>query len=235
VYIFVGGVAGGVSGYWELRLNAPTTDATVVMTFARSIPVGMFDAVVGVASQAGPPGAYNAIQTRLLAASSGEVQINASWDSDSDVDLHVVDPRGEEIFYGNPRSRSNGALDLDSNAGCTIDRKNNENIRWPQGTAPSGTYTVRLDYWSNCGAPATNFVVTINHGGATQTYRGSFTGTGDAGGIGSGRTIATFAHGVTSGLAEGQALGSGEFRPVPLLTDLAKEKLRISSLNAIGR
>ena len=56
----------------------------------------------------------------------------------SDVDLHVVDPRGEEVFYGHPNSASGGRLDLDSNAACDLDHKRNENITWPVGRAPRG-------------------------------------------------------------------------------------------------
>ncbi len=108
------------------------------------------------------------------------------------MDLHVVDPRGEEIFYGNPSSASRGVLDLDSNAACAIDGVRNENITWATGTAPSGTYTVRLDYWSSCGVPSTDYVVRVTNGSSSQVFQGTFTGSGDQGGLGSGRLITTF-------------------------------------------
>lgn len=192
VYIFIGAVSGGVGGYWELRLATPTNDTVVIINLSRQVPTSTFDCVYAVATTAGLVGPYGALQTRLLPASSGEVQISATWDAASDVDLHVVDPRGEEIYYGNTSSTSGGALDLDSNAACAIDGKNNENIRWPTGRAPGGTYTVRLDYWSSCGGPPTNYVVTVNNGGNTQTFRGTLTGSGDYGGSGSGRFITSF-------------------------------------------
>jgi hypothetical protein len=226
VYVFVGGVTGNVGGYWELRLNAPTTDATIVVTFGRDIPVSSFDAVYGVASTAGAPGPYGAVQTRVLPAGTGDVQVSASWDAASDVDLHVIDPRGTEVYYGNPNATSGGVLDLDSNAGCSVDNRNNENIRWPSGAAPAGTYTVRLDYWASCGVAATNYVVTVNNGGSTQTYRGTFTGAGDSGGAGSGRTIATFTR---AGQALEPTVDSAPLRMPLLLSRMAREKLRIAS------
>jgi len=82
------------------------------------------------------------------------VQVNVTWNTATDVDLHVVDPRNEEIYYGHTQSASGGSLDVDSNAGCAIDNKNSENVQWGS-TAPNGTYTVRVDYWSACSVTGT--------------------------------------------------------------------------------
>jgi hypothetical protein len=81
---------------------------------------------------------------------------------------------------------------LDSNAGCHLDHVRNENITWPVGRAPRGTYTVRVDYWDSCGVERSNFTVRINVGASSQIVNGFFTGTGDKGDVGSGRTVATF-------------------------------------------
>jgi uncharacterized protein YfaP (DUF2135 family) len=106
--------------------------------------------------------------------------------------LHVVGPDNAEIYYGSGPSPSGGTLDLDSNAGCApgVD---NENVTWPTGTAPAGTYTVRADNWSICNQTVSNYVVTITVAGrAPQIFQGSFTDAGDRGGAGSGRLITTF-------------------------------------------
>jgi hypothetical protein len=132
------------------------------------------------------------ISATELLVGTGDVQVTLSWDVDSDVDLHVVDPSGEEIYYANRNAASGGALDLDSNAGCRIDGVRNENITWPVGRAPVGRYTVRVDYWDACGVAKTNYTVRVNAGGTPQIVTGSFTGPGDQGGAGSGRTVATF-------------------------------------------
>jgi hypothetical protein len=202
VYMFVGGVTGNVGGHWQVPLAAPTTDTSLIVSFGTQLPVSTFDLVFGVAAPNGAIGSYSSIPIQKLAAASGEVQVSVSWDARSDVDLHVVDPTGEEIYWGNPASASGGELDLDSNASCDIDGQNNENVRWTR--APAGTFRVLVDYWSSCGVAQTNYLVTIRNGGTTQTYRGSFTGPGDQGGRGSGRPVATFnrAAGLTTGEAQ---------------------------------
>jgi hypothetical protein len=124
---------------------------------------------------------------------TGDVQVSVSWDAPTDVDLHVVDPFGEEIYYGNSASSSGGQLDVDSNPACSIDGRQIENIRWGS-RAPGGTYTVRVDYWAGCNAARTNYLVTVKNGPSTQTFSGFFTGDGDRGGGGSGVTITSFFH-----------------------------------------
>jgi hypothetical protein len=132
--------------------------------------------------------------TYTLSVGAG-LTITATWDARSDVDLHVVEPSGEEIYYGNPTSRSGGRLNRDANAGCGGDSSLSETVDWPSRSAPIGRYVVRLDYWGSCGVARTNYTVTINDGGAVTTYTGFFTGPGDGGSVGSGRTVATFTHG----------------------------------------
>ena len=200
VYVYVGGRAlgivsdtgGGVGGYYEVQLGSPQTSATVLLSFPQEIPLNEFDLQFAVKDASGAVGPYVPLHTTVTVVGTGDVQVTLSWDVDSDVDLHVVAPGGEEIFYGHRSSSSGGTLDLDSNAGCTIDGIRNENITWPVGRAPRGVYTVRVDYWSSCAVARTEYSVRINNGGAVQIFTGSFTGGGDAGGAGSGRQITTF-------------------------------------------
>jgi Fibronectin type III domain len=154
---------------------------------------------------------------------TGDVQVSVSWDAPSDVDLHVEEPGGNDIYYGNPSSSTGGQLDVDSNAACSIDGRQIENVRWG-GLAPAGTYTVRVDYWDACGVGQTNFLVTVKNGASTQTFTGLFTGEGDHGGFGSGRLITTFVH-AASVLAPARVLEM--FRAPPLFTpSSAKLKTR---------
>ncbi|UCF19145.1 MAG: hypothetical protein JSU87_14630 [Gemmatimonadota bacterium] len=182
-----------VEGYWELTL--PTSTAIgLVLTFAANPPAKSFSLLYRVANAAGAVSTPQTVQTELIEVGTGEVQVSVQWDTPTDVDLHVVEPSEEEIYYGDPSSATGGELDLDSNAACSIDGVNNENITWSQ-TAPRGQYIVRVDYWANCGVTAnTNYVVTVRvQGRQPQTFSGSFAqGDADAGGAGSGRTITTF-------------------------------------------
>jgi uncharacterized protein YfaP (DUF2135 family) len=200
IYVFVGGktlglsaeAAGGIGGHYEIRLASAVTSATVLLTFPQTIPLTEFEVLFAVAAPSGAVGPYVGLSTRVTAVGTGDVQVTLSWDADSDVDLHVIDPAGAEVYYAQRTSPSGGQLDLDSNAGCVIDGVRNENITWPVGRAPRGLYTVRVDYWSSCGVSGTNFTVRINNSGVAQIVTGSFTGVGDQGGLGSGRTVATF-------------------------------------------
>ncbi len=200
VYMFVGaktlGVigefAGQIDGHYAIRLPAAQTEAAVLLTFQQEIPLNEFDLRFAVADASGAVGPYATLTTSLIRVGTGDVQVALSWDYDSDVDLHVVAPGGEEIFYAHPQSATGGTLDLDSNAGCAIDGVRNENITWPTGRAPRGQYTVRVDYWSSCGVGSTKYTVRVNNGGSVQVIEGTFTGGGDQGGASSGRTVATF-------------------------------------------
>lgn len=200
VYLFIGGrtvgligeFGGGIEGHYEIRLPSAQTAATVLLTFPQEIPLDEFDLQFAVANPSGAVGPYVGLSTHVTRVGTGDVQVALSWDADSDVDLHVIAPGGEEIYFGRRESPSGGKLDLDSNAACNIDRVRNENITWPAGRAPRGPYTVRVDYWSNCGVNRTNYTVRVNNGGSAQIVSGFFTGSGDQGGPGSGRTVATF-------------------------------------------
>ena len=216
VYMFVGGrtlglvgeFGGGIEGHYEIRLPSARTSTSVLLTFPQAIPLEQFDLQFGVASPAGAVGPYATLSTQVMQVGTGDIQVTLSWDTDSDVDLHVVAPGGEEIYYGRRQSSTGGELDLDSNAGCRADGVRNENITWPVGRAPRGRYTVRVDYWSNCGATQTNYTVLVNNGGNVQVETGSFTGSGDRGGAGSGRTVATFERTTGASVVAGQAVSS---------------------------
>jgi uncharacterized protein YfaP (DUF2135 family) len=70
-----------------------------------------------------------------------------------DLDLHVEDPSGDEIYYYNPVSTSKGVLDVDCLCGdCPTGP--NENIFWETGKAPKGTYKVWVEYYDDCGNSA---------------------------------------------------------------------------------
>lgn len=171
----------GVDGYYELTGLPAGTAQSVLLTLAQSPPSSFSFLFAGGDGNAIGPS--TTVPVALTSVGTGDVQVNVSWDVDSDVDLHVVDPAGEEIYYGNRTSSSGGQLDLDSNAACSLDHKRAENITWPAGKAPSGIYRVLVDYWDACTQGQTRYVVTVNVKGRTpQTFSGTFTGAGDQGG-----------------------------------------------------
>ena len=166
----------GADDYWELTLPAGVSASDVVLGVARQATEGTIRVRYGVGT-GGTVGAYASQSLRVFRVGNGDVQVSVSWTGASDVDLHVIDPSGEEVFFGNLTSASGGTLDLDSNAACNIDNTNNENVVWPQGGAPSGEYQVYVEYWSDCGVPRSDYVVTVQvEGQEPRILSGSFVG-----------------------------------------------------------
>jgi hypothetical protein len=183
----------GTDGYWEIILPSDTTLVMLLVTFAQNLTGNTIPLTFLAGNSVNQFGLAVTIAANIIQVGTGDIQVSLSWDALSDVDLHVIDPDGEEIYWGNRISSSGGILDLDSNPACSIDSVNNENITWPTGSAPLGTYIVLVNYWSSCDQLLTNYSVTVTLAGmAPQVFTGTFTGPGNFGGAGSGIEITRF-------------------------------------------
>lgn len=93
----------------------------------------------------------------------GDMQATLTWSHAADMDLHALEPDDTQIYYGNPTSSTGGELDHDSNVGCGDDSQVAENIRWPVGSAPAGSYFFRVNTFSQCSVavPAWHLVIRI--------------------------------------------------------------------------
>jgi len=118
----------------------------------------------------------HAAYVNTIAAASDALQVSLNFVHFVDMDLHLETPEGEDIFWAARLSSTGGELDLDSNAGCSIDGVNNENITWVDATPTLGNYTVRVNLWSACDelGPFPYLVTTIV-GGVPQIFVGEFT------------------------------------------------------------
>lgn len=193
----------GVDGHYIVPLPSDITVGQGIVSLGGLPPVLNFEILFAVAGANGVFGPYSPMSISAIRAAGGDIQVSVTWDTPADVDLHVVEPGGAEIYYGAPSSASGGVLDIDANAACATSDLTQENIGWQAGTAPPGSYIVRVDYWDACGATVTDYVVTISlrpgvpsipglPGSGVQVYTGTFTGPGDQGGAGSGEDVATF-------------------------------------------
>lgn len=117
-------------------------------------------------------------QTETLGG-RGSLKINLKWNTTDDLDLHVFDPNGSEIYYGAKEQVCNGVkghLDVDANAGSppyTITPQ--ENICWDEGKdAPLGRYKVQVVLYSKRDQVSpVPFTVTVYPGkGSTKTFTG---------------------------------------------------------------
>jgi len=86
--------AGGIDGYYELHLPSRETSATALLSFSQTLPLPKFQLLFAVADSPGPVGPFTAFDTTAIVVGTGDIQVTLSWDTDSDVDLHVVDPSG---------------------------------------------------------------------------------------------------------------------------------------------
>ena len=80
----------------------------------------------------------------------GFMRCSLHWFNFDDLDVHVMEPSGREIYYGNRRSYSTGGeLDVDMNAGSGKTRDAVENIVWTDRSrlAP-GRYTVWVNQFN---------------------------------------------------------------------------------------
>ncbi|HYV49064.1 MAG TPA: hypothetical protein VFA20_29595 [Myxococcaceae bacterium] len=172
----------GDRGHWVMPAGPPDPTVPDLLTFTARADLSPLAEVrtwtlrvraTGADGRAGP-----ALETELnvlpAGALGGELVFSLAWDTDADLDLHVVDPAGNEVWARNINSwqppppgapppppdawLAGGVLDFDSNAGCVIDGRRRENVVWAR-PPPSGHYRVLVDTPSLCGAGAAIWTV----------------------------------------------------------------------------
>jgi hypothetical protein len=172
--------ARGDVGYWVFTPGirnvaiAGQLDFAASMQIARTVPTDrplQIDVyAVGTDGAVGP--------ARLLELTAvpppipdGKLVVSLDWDQQVDLDLHVTDPNGIEIWARKINSfqappppalpgpddyENGGILDYDSNASCVLDGRRQENVVWAVDV-PLGAYVVRVDTFSMCGQGYANW------------------------------------------------------------------------------
>jgi hypothetical protein len=177
----------GDRGYWIVVAGPPSLDAPdsptfqATLSFSPTLPLGDLALVVRAVDAQGRFGAPSIVPlaSAPLPPPTGDLVVSLAWDTESDLDLHVVTPMGVEVWARNINSyqapppgtfadagawQSGGILDFDSNAGCVIDGRRAESVVW-QSAPPPGTYVVRVDTASLCSAPAARWTVRVLRAG----------------------------------------------------------------------
>jgi hypothetical protein len=160
-------------GYWmpePAPVATPIPPATST-TMPTPIPVATMTTIPTV------------IPTRVDELGTGDVQVTLTWNSLNDLDLYVVDPAGETIYFSHDTSLSGGKLDVDANLQCAENITSNpvENIFWPTGAAPEGTFKVYVNYYAHCsGAPVQDaYTVRLLVDGVVQEFSGTVSAVGE--------------------------------------------------------
>jgi hypothetical protein len=197
------GLEGDV-GYYVVPVNGLDTDNppdvqfTAQATFSTSIPIGPALVHFRGVSPAGLVGPVRseAMSVDALQPVTGTLVISLTWDTEADLDLHVVTPspmadgKPVELWSGNRTSlparspleggpytdeelAAAGIFDFDSNSQCTIDGRRLETVSW-QVPPPAGHYIVRVDTFSMCGQAAARWTLTatLNGESIAGTYAG---------------------------------------------------------------
>jgi len=175
------------TGYWIVTpgaadLNLPDELTwSVKASFSSTLPVGMHDLDVTAIDDRGQFGTPSTlglvVRDRQLDVSDTRLAISLRWDTEADLDLHVVVPGDPPVIVwsgnlnsyvppapGEPEdpngAATGGVLDFDSNSQCLIDGRREENVVW-RGIAvpPAGSYSVLVDTFSLCAATTAHWTV----------------------------------------------------------------------------
>ncbi len=109
----------------------------------------------------------------------GDPQFTLLWDTRVDLDLHVIEPGGKEIYWLDTKGRHNGELDVDNRDGFGP-----ENVYWLKdgadgskdlGLGPAGEYRWFVHYYRGFADQAnvpTRWKVRIKHDGKVDVVQG---------------------------------------------------------------
>ena len=119
-------------------------------------------------------GEFKDCTSRPESPSTGDVQILLSWNNYNDLDLVCTDPNNETLWFKNKSVASGGKLEIDMNVEYPDSKTPIENIYWPSGGAPNGTYNVYLVYYKkHLEINETPYKIKVKHGDKTEVFSGN--------------------------------------------------------------
>lgn len=170
-------------GYWLLAADPPESLAPTRPTFharvalAKDLPPGPQRVRVRATNAQGESGPPLLLSLHVTndQIPAGRLVVRLSFEGPADLDLHLLDPTGAEVWSQHPTAylapkppalpdpvaqMRAGRLDADANAGCVLDGRGAENVIYTN-PPPAGHYVVRVDATSLCGAPYAYFRVSV--------------------------------------------------------------------------
>jgi hypothetical protein len=173
----------GDIGYWIVTAGNPDEVDASLLQFGATIdlspalPLGSQQMLFAAVDGRGEFGARTPVEFVVRDTTvQGLLIVTLKWDTEADLDLHVVEPDGTEVWSHNindyvpppPGSpippddviKGGGILDFDSNSQCQIDGRRQEDVTY-QTRVPSGHYRVRVETFSLCAAPDANWTVDV--------------------------------------------------------------------------
>ncbi len=104
---------------------------------------------------------------------TGELCCRLAWHNLDDLDLHMLEPGGHEIYYGNRHqaSPSGGCLDVDMNAGSGTTREPVENVFYAAAkTMREGEYHLFVHQYRRRESVDVGFEVELDHLGSITSF-----------------------------------------------------------------
>ncbi len=177
----------GYDGTWIVPAGPPDLSApglptaTALFGVRDGIEPGPFTLELAAADDQGRFGAASSVAVIAdeEAPPAGELVIALVWDGAADLDLHVVDGSGGEVWSDKPNSMPPpepgvpidplaylkfGILDHDANKDCRRTGRPSEHVIWTM-PPPAGDYVVRVDARAMCGAPGAAWYVAAYRNG----------------------------------------------------------------------
>lgn len=117
----------------------------------------------------------DSIKERVKAAGGnveGVLRVSLSWNNKDDLDLHVIEPRGDKIYFPVKRqlSKTGGILDVDANGGDGMRDDPVENIYWKNPPRQYGDYKVVVNQYFQRSAQNLGFEIELDFQGDTYYF-----------------------------------------------------------------